>query len=101
AAGRRLRASERVQTLEGGRVLRGFRRKPANEHLVRPLAERRDGSEVGRQRNDLASRVEDLLLDARVDVDVRTAEPVDRLLGVADDEQRARTKASVGPIQRA
>ena len=56
------------------------------EDGVDPVEDRRDGAEVGGQHDRLAER----LLGVEVGGDVGAAEPVDRLLRVADHEQRCR-----------
>ena len=60
--------------------------------VVDPVQDRRAGAEVGVEHDRLA----DVLLGAQVRGDVGPAEPVDRLLRVADDEQRAGRHATSG-----
>ena len=64
-------------------------RKPRREDLIRPLAQWPHRSEIQRERHDPADRrIAEALPDDIVDIDVGAPETVDRLLRIADDEQR-------------
>ena len=70
------------------------------EKHVGEVAERRHRPEGGRQRQNLAARRLDPRPHAPVGLDVGSSEPVDRLLGVADDEERAGAEADARPVGR-
>ena len=83
---------------------RGGVEVPVREHLVEPLVDegddRRDRAEVGGEGEGLAAASLDEALRLLVDRDVGAAEAVDRLLGVADDEELARLQAAAAPVGR-
>ena len=75
--------------------------KPRREDVVRPVAQRRHRPEVHRQRQHAADRgVAEARADDVVDVDVGAAEAVDRLLRIADDEERAGPQRHRAPVRR-
>jgi len=81
-----------VKRLEGRRPRQAELAEQRREHLVGQRADARQRAEVCRQQQPLAPRHHDAVADAVVDVDVGAAEAEDRLLGIADDEQRAGSK---------
>src|SRR5690606_16190822 len=76
-------------------VMRGDDVLEATVHPVDDAAERAevlgDGAEITRQ---------DMPLDPLIDADVGTAEAVDRLLRVADEEEPSRRRAQLAPVAR-
>ena len=77
------REAERVERLVVGLGL-GCRLDQLGEHVVDPVQQRRHGTEVGGQRHGVAEP----LAPPAGRCDVGPPEPVDRLLRIADDEQR-------------
>ena len=65
------------------------------EHVVDPVDDRRGGAEVGGERDRL--RVDEAG-GAQEQVDVGPTEPVERLLGVADEEELARARCVVARL---
>ena len=77
-----------------------LRRKSRLKDLVRPVAQLGRRAEVERQRQHAADAgLAEALADDVVDVDVGAAEAVDRLLRVADDEQRAGPQRNLPPVR--
>ncbi len=72
----------------------GFERDQASEDVVREVDHRLGRTEVGRQTHTDCA---DLIGGAKVLRDVGAAEPVDRLFGIADDEQTAGQRTQVAP----
>ncbi len=64
------------------------------EHMVHPFDDGSGGSEVHRERRTIG----DLLARGEEHPDVGSPESVDRLLGIADEEQRAGAGRQVGPV---
>ena len=65
---------------------------------VDPLHQRPDGAEVGREGDDLAPAPFDDLADLIIRGDVRSAETVNRLFRIADDEERSIDRPALAPI---
>ena len=66
--------------------------------MVDRVLEGRHASEARAQLAGLGARGHELTLDLPVRLDVGAPEPVDRLLGVADDEQLSGHGAHAGPV---
>jgi hypothetical protein len=83
----------RVQGSVGGLGV-GFEGDQAAEHVVGELDDGAGRTEVGRQRHRLGA---DLVGRSQVLGDVGAPEPVDRLLGIADDEEPAGQRPQAAP----
>ena len=68
------------------------------EHTIGPLAEERCCPEVGCEWNETSPALVNEFVHPTVDLDVSPAKAVDRLLRVADDEQRARPERHGRPV---
>ena len=88
----------RLEPREPGLMRSGLGREQLAEGAVDPLAEGGHGAEARGERRDLAAGRLDPLPDGLIDVDVGPPEPVDRLLGVADDEQRSGPERHARPV---
>ena len=87
----------RLERTERRLLRRCARREDIDESAIHELADRIRGTEVRCQCERRAEFVE-ARLDAFVDLDVGAAEPVDALLRIADDEERAGTRRDCLPV---
>ena len=97
------RASPRscVERIERGEARLPFARQQRLEALVHIGEDRRAGAEVGRDRQDAVGILgEKRIACPHIGADVSAAETIDRLLGIADQEQRAGTDLEGRPISR-
>src|SRR6266487_5877449 len=90
-----------VQRRKLWRVRRRLGRELLTKHVVRPLAQGGDRPEVRGERQHLARTwVGQPITNNVINVDVRATETVDRLFGIADDEEGAWTKRDRAPVDR-
>ena len=74
-------------------------RKLLVKDVVSPLNQVGERTKVGRQRDDRPTGIFNDRPDLVVGHDVRATETVDGLLGIANDEQRARNRVTASPVR--